>query len=229
MAFPWGAGTAAGTAAGAARWHARATTLCQRRPPRGPTHSRKTRKGGEQRMAKRRQGVSKHAANSAKAKRAVPKNGPVWYRSAEEATLDQMPKFNGFRCGTGAHGDTKYNRAKAKRTWQQQLRQEGTRDCGSLPFSRGGMIANLHNRVLPKSVRFHFRTLSICKSVRNSPEGSFGFDEGSLSTGWLGRKHPQKDPSPIAPPTAPRPDALQSGRTRCTRTGCRRPDTCSTR
>ena len=88
-------------------------------------------------MAKRKQGVSKRAANSAKAKHSVPKSGPVWHRSAEEATLDQMPKFNGFRCKTGAHGDAKYNRAKAKRSWQQQLRHERTRTRGSLPFSEG--------------------------------------------------------------------------------------------
>lgn len=120
-------------------------------------------------MAKKRQGASKRAANSAKAKRAVPKNGPVWYRSAEEATLDQMPKFNGFRCGTGAHGDAKYNRAKAKRTWQQQLRQEGTRDHGSLPFSRGeltGCGRRLPIRAIERLIRKARYSLKVLRPGR---------------------------------------------------------------
>ena len=81
----------------------------------------------------------KRTKAKARAKRAaVPKTGPVWRRSAEQATLDQMPKFNGHACKTGAHGDAKYNRAKSKRAWQKetirQLNQEGTRPRGSLPF-----------------------------------------------------------------------------------------------
>lgn len=66
-------------------------------------------------------------------KRAVPKTGPVWHRSAEEATLDRMPKFNAHACGTGAHGDAKYNRAKQKRSWQQDIDREGARNRGPLP------------------------------------------------------------------------------------------------
>ena len=50
-----------------------------------------------------------------KKKRAIPKSGPVWQRSSEQATLDQMPKYNAHVCGTGPHGDAKYNRAKEKR------------------------------------------------------------------------------------------------------------------
>jgi hypothetical protein len=60
------------------------------------------------------------------------KNAPVWHRSAVEATLDAMPKYNGHACGTGAHGDTKYNRTKQKRTWHKELRHEETRYGGSL-------------------------------------------------------------------------------------------------
>jgi hypothetical protein len=60
------------------------------------------------------------------------KNVPVWHRSAVEATLDAMPKYYGHACGTGAHGDAKYNRTKQKRTWHKELRQEETRYGGSL-------------------------------------------------------------------------------------------------
>lgn len=62
----------------------------------------------------------------------VSKSGPVWHRTAEQATLDQMPKYNAHACGTGAHGDAKYNRAKQKRTWQQELDREGARTRGRL-------------------------------------------------------------------------------------------------
>jgi hypothetical protein len=63
----------------------------------------------------------------------VPKSGPVWHRTAEEATLDRMPKFNAHACGTGVHGDEKYNRAKQKRSWQKELAREA-RNRGPLPF-----------------------------------------------------------------------------------------------
>jgi len=69
-----------------------------------------------------------------KKKRQSPKNGPVWHRSAVEATLDRMPKYNAFACGNGPHGDTKYNRAKQKSIWQQEITREGARECGLLPF-----------------------------------------------------------------------------------------------
>lgn len=59
----------------------------------------------------------------AKKKRAR-KSGPVWHLSAEEATLSEMPKYNGHACGSGVHGDTKYNRTKQKRAWKQQVSQE---------------------------------------------------------------------------------------------------------
>lgn len=65
----------------------------------------------------------------ARAKRAakgrVAKTGAVWRMTAEEATLAHKPRYNGFACGHGAHGETKYSRAKAKRTWQKQLNREG--------------------------------------------------------------------------------------------------------
>jgi len=63
----------------------------------------------------------------------VSKSGPIWHKSAEEATLDKMPKFNAHACGTGPHGDLKYNRAKQKRNWQRELDQRGARNCGPRP------------------------------------------------------------------------------------------------
>ena len=68
----------------------------------------------------------------ARKKQRVPKSGSVWHRSAEEATLDQMPKFNAHACGTGPPGDAKYNRAKLKAAWRKELYRQGTRDRGSL-------------------------------------------------------------------------------------------------
>lgn len=62
---------------------------------------------------------------SAKRKKRAPKSGAVWRMSAEEATLAKKPRYNGYACGHGAHGDAKYSRTKSKRAWQKQLKQEG--------------------------------------------------------------------------------------------------------
>lgn len=70
-------------------------------------------------------------------KKRIPKGGPVWHRTAEQATLDRMPKYNAHACGTGVHGDVKYNRAKEKRNWQQEMNREGARECGLLSFDLG--------------------------------------------------------------------------------------------
>ena len=67
-------------------------------------------------------------------KRTVPKGNVVWHQTAEEATLAGKPHYNGFACGHGAHGSAKYDRAKAKRSWQAQMRQEGT-SRGSFSFA----------------------------------------------------------------------------------------------
>ena len=48
----------------------------------------------------------------------APKTGAVYVLSSLEATRLQKPRFNGFACGHGIHGDTKYNRAKENRSWQ---------------------------------------------------------------------------------------------------------------
>ena len=60
-----------------------------------------------------------------KRKKRVAKTGPVWHLSVEEATLATKPHYNGYACGYGAHGSTKYNRVKQKRAWKAQLNQEG--------------------------------------------------------------------------------------------------------
>ena len=60
-----------------------------------------------------------------KKKQKAPKGNVVWKQTSEEATLAKNPRYNGFACGYGAHGDARYNRTKAKRVLQQQLRQEG--------------------------------------------------------------------------------------------------------
>ena len=68
------------------------------------------------------------------------KDGAVWHRSVEEATLDTRPRYNGFACGHGAHGDAKYNRTREQRAWKRQLRQEGP--CRALPlFERANLPA----------------------------------------------------------------------------------------
>lgn len=69
---------------------------------------------------------------SKKHKRKVPKTGAVWRQTADEATLAQNPRYNGFACGHGAHGSAKYNRAKENRAWQKQMTQEGA-PRGSFP------------------------------------------------------------------------------------------------
>ena len=60
-----------------------------------------------------------------KADRTAKARGVVWRQSAEGAALAKKPRNNGFACGHGANGDAKYGRAKAKRGWRKQLRQEG--------------------------------------------------------------------------------------------------------
>ena len=52
-------------------------------------------------------------------KRRVTAGAPVWRQSSVEATLSRKPLYNGFACGHGPHGDTKYNRAKEKRAWRK--------------------------------------------------------------------------------------------------------------
>ena len=46
---------------------------------------------------------------------------PIRVASSVEATLQAKPRFNGFVCGYGAHGCTKYNRARENRKWKQAI------------------------------------------------------------------------------------------------------------
>lgn len=52
----------------------------------------------------------------------ITKKDVVFYMSAEENTLRQMPKMNGFQTGHGIHGDRKYNRTKSKRQWKKETK-----------------------------------------------------------------------------------------------------------
>ena len=84
--------------------------------------SRKRKRTGRPRPA------GTHAGKPAAARANV-----VWRQTAEEATLAHKPRFNGYACGHGAHGDAKYNRAKEKRAWRERGGQEGA-SRGSFPF-----------------------------------------------------------------------------------------------
>lgn len=69
---------------------------------------------------------------SAKRRKSVPKSGAVWRLSAEEAALARKPKYNGYACGHGAHGSTKFDRAKSNRAWKKQLKRGGVQRDSSL-------------------------------------------------------------------------------------------------
>ena len=69
----------------------------------------------------------KHGKRACSKRNRVPKGDVVWRQSAEEATLARKPYYNAFACGHGVHGDTKYNRAKEKRTWKRDLQKGASR------------------------------------------------------------------------------------------------------
>ena len=48
----------------------------------------------------------------------------VFHMSSEEATLASKPMYDGYSCGHGAHGDSKYNRAKEKRRIKVELDEQ---------------------------------------------------------------------------------------------------------
>ncbi|WP_165044171.1 hypothetical protein [Adlercreutzia sp. ZJ138] len=87
----------------------------------------------------------------------------VWRQSAEEATLAKKPHYNGFACGHGTHGDTKYNRAKAKRDW---MRQEGASKGSFLVCASNQDIASIRRII---RMRFdkneHAIRTDICKNL----------------------------------------------------------------
>lgn len=51
------------------------------------------------------------------------KNSCVFYLSAEENTLRQMPKYNPYQVGHGSHGNKGYNRRKNKEQLRCDLRE----------------------------------------------------------------------------------------------------------
>ena len=84
-----------------------------------------------------------------KKKTRASQSGPVWHRSAEEATLDKMPKYNAHICKTGPHGSAKYDRAKAKRDWQREMSQGIARTRGRFPFLGGARPSRCTKRDSP--------------------------------------------------------------------------------
>lgn len=81
-------------------------------------------------MSKKRKRTGRCAAERARRAstgqvRAAGRDGVLWRQTAEEATLAAKPRYNGYACGHGAHGDAKYSRAKAKRAWRAQIGREG--------------------------------------------------------------------------------------------------------
>ena len=97
--------------------------------------------------------------------------------TSEEATLAKNPRFNGFACGHGVHGDVKYNRAKQKRMTQKFLGDQGA-SRGSFLFAQFlispifliGLRKNSQDFIMVKqkhkSIRFNiinpFHTLFFC-------------------------------------------------------------------
>ncbi len=71
---------------------------------------------------------------TSKRARHVSGKGAVWHMFSEQATLAKMPKYNGYACGYGAHGNAKYHRAKSKRAWKAQMQKKEPLgllpDCG---------------------------------------------------------------------------------------------------
>lgn len=51
-------------------------------------------------------------------------DGRILVMTGLEATLAQMPKYDGFAIRGGVHGDTKYNRRKEKADFKRQLDDE---------------------------------------------------------------------------------------------------------
>ena len=62
--------------------------------------------------------MSKHKKNKNKK---YQKDDSVFYMSSEEATLAQMPKYNGFAGGYGIQGKTKYSRNDEKQKFRKFL------------------------------------------------------------------------------------------------------------
>lgn len=67
-----------------------------------------------------------------KKKRRAAKSGPLVVE-AELVWQARKPRYSGYACGYGKHGDSKYNRARAKDAWRRDIdsRSPGK---GLLPF-----------------------------------------------------------------------------------------------
>jgi len=52
------------------------------------------------------------------------KNEKIHIMSAMEKTLMTMPRYNGYQTGHGVWGDTKYNRSKAKRQAEKDIKEQ---------------------------------------------------------------------------------------------------------
>ena len=100
-------------------------------PLRG-AHQHRRREGGEAHVQEAQAHRPAPARGDA-CRQAAARANVVWHQTAEEATLAHKPRFNGYACGHGAHGDAKYNRAKDKRAWRERGGQEGA-SRGSFPF-----------------------------------------------------------------------------------------------
>lgn len=51
----------------------------------------------------------------------VTESGSLLVATSLEATRAKKPRYNGFACGHGVHGDTKYNRAREKQRWVKEV------------------------------------------------------------------------------------------------------------
>lgn len=51
-------------------------------------------------------------------------DGRILVMTSLEATRAQMPRYDGFSVGHGAHGDTRYNRREEKRDLRRHLDEE---------------------------------------------------------------------------------------------------------
>ena len=120
----------------------------------------------------------------------------VWRQSAEEATLAKKPHYNGFACGHGAHGDRKYNRAKAKQAWRKQIRHEGASQ-GPFPFAARTdhlHTSNAHTPTQARGTGTHLRPPVPDRSRRSRPHRTSPVSQ-SPKPSRSAPKHKKRPPS----------------------------------
>ena len=54
-------------------------------------------------------------------KREFTREGSVFYMTSEEATLAQMPQYNAYATGYGAHGKKGYDRNAEKKRFRKEM------------------------------------------------------------------------------------------------------------